>query len=75
MLLLTIKFMQQIYLKMWIHNNLIISARLFILLISSLILRVKNIVAIIKRILLYGTMPTPGLLKLLQPEDFLMWIN
>jgi hypothetical protein len=24
---------------------------------------------------LYGTMPTPGLLKLLQPEDFLMWIN
>lgn len=42
-LLLSIKFMQQIYLKMLLHDNLTINASLFMLLISLLILWVKKI--------------------------------
>lgn len=38
----TLKFIQQIYLKTWLDDNLIINASLFMLLISLLILLVKK---------------------------------
>jgi hypothetical protein len=60
---------------MWLHDNLIINASLFMLLISLLILLVKKYRGNNKNGLIVGNSAHTRASQTLHPEAFLLWIK